>query len=1053
MSKILFSKFSNERGAEFNIRTDIVEDDAGRRYVEKVPYSVEAEGHVDRMEKWYHIFEKQYEGTRFRANRCEKDGKKLRFEYLDGRTFESLLDEYGKEDDGKKILNLLYDYQKELDEAYPEEPFVMTETFKTVFGAVDIPTGTKASRNINIDLIFQNLILCDEKWNVIDYEWTFDFLIPVNFVLYRALFYYSHEHAEREILKGDHIYRLFGITKKEMDTYRLMEENFQKYIRSGYQPLSLLYSYAGKNVISLSEIEKKCHEERPSVQVYFDSGEGFTEEHSQRFAVDKGNALEVEISLPEKTKNIRFDPDDRECLVNVKSIWAFNGSWYELSVAGSNALKIDNSDIYIFETKDPGFVIGEMRENTTSLRFSYEIVYLPYHISQYLSDDIMKRKDELEQAVMHCEQLEQAMAHCEQVNADYKNRLEAKESEAELWKNQCDIMVNSFLWRMTEPLRKTAAVLKKSFHKNHSDQLQEQKQQDEEERERKEKEFKERADAAISESRSFFLEDREQENDNIILEKNIKFSILFPVYNMEAQCLYETIQLLIDQNYAEWELCIMDASDKEHTYVKQICEWYAQKEGRIKYASMSSGLNLSEIYQKCFEMASGDYVGVLNQNDILHPSVLYEYSEVLKERKAVGIYCDEDLFEEKLIDAHEALYKPDYAPDFLTSYNYIGQFCVLRRDYMLKAGGFESQYADSQMYDMLFKVLELSDELIHIPEIYYYRRKEENELSQELQKIREIDETNQAVILEHMKRCGYSGTVGKIKDEHPMYRVKYCIQGEPLITILIPNKDHVEDLMDCLQSIQEKSTYRNYEIIIIENNSTKAVTFAYYKKLSEETNVKVVEWKGEFNYSAINNFGLQYAKGDYILFLNNDMEIITPEWMEELLMYVQQERVGAAGAMLYYPDDTIQHAGVILGIGGVAGHSHKYFKRGAQGYMGRLKTVQNLTAVTAACMLTKKSVLEQVQGLDEKYKVAFNDVDLCMKIREAGYMIVFTPFAELYHYESKSRGMEDSPEKIKRFESETERFQTKWKMQLETGDAFYNVNLTLETEDFGISQE
>lgn len=536
------------------------------------------------------------------------------------------------------------------------------------------------------------------------------------------------------------------------------------------------------------------------------------------------------------------------------------------------------------------------------------------------------------------------------------------------------------------------------------------------------------------------------------MKESITFSILFPLYNMKAEYLYETIQLLTEQTYENWELCIVDASNQDHEYVKKICEYFCERDERIKYKALSSQEKTAQTYQKCLEMAAGEYIGLLNQNDLLHTDALRAYAEELKEKKAVGIYCDEDSFTEKLSDAHEPLYKPDYAPEFLTGYNYIGQFCVLNREIVLKAGGFDSTLAGSQMYDLLFRVFEISDDILHLPRVYYYRRKVENELEVEVQKTAEISRTDQVAILNHIKRCGKQGTVEQLEDEQRMYRVKYLVEGTPLVSILIPNKDHVEELMDCIDSIREKSTYQNYEIIIVENGSTEPVTFAYYKKLEQEKAAGVLEWKGGFNYSAINNFAIHQAKGEYVLLLNNDIEVITPEWIEEMLMYVQQKEIGAAGAMLYYYDDTIQHAGVILGIGGVAGHSHKYFQRGARGYMGRLKVVQDLTAVTAACMLVKKSVLEQVGGFDEEMKVAFNDVDLCMKIREAGYRIVFTPFAELYHYESKSRGMEDSPEKIRRFEGETGHFQKKWNRQLEAGDPFYNRNLTLVTEDFEISK-
>ncbi|MCI5587346.1 MAG: glycosyltransferase family 2 protein, partial [Lachnospiraceae bacterium] len=280
--------------------------------------------------------------------------------------------------------------------------------------------------------------------------------------------------------------------------------------------------------------------------------------------------------------------------------------------------------------------------------------------------------------------------------------------------------------------------------------------------------------------------------------------------------------------------------------------------------------------------------------------------------------------------------------------------------------------------------------------------------------------------------------------------IKYEIYNNPLISIIIPNKDHVEDLSRCINSIINKSSYKNYEIIVVENNSTEKETFEYYEKIKRENKAKVCIWEDEFNYSAINNFGEEISKGEYIVLLNNDIEVISENWIEEMLMYAQRDRTGAVGCMLYYPDDTVQHAGVIVGIGGIAGHSHKHFKRGEKGYCDRMAAVQNMSAVTAACMMTSRKCFEEAGGLDEKLKVAFNDIDYCMKLRKAGYDVIFTPFAEMYHYESISRGYEDTSEKEARFRSEVNYFMDKWGDVIRRGDPYYNPHLTLRYEDFSL---
>lgn len=377
--------------------------------------------------------------------------------------------------------------------------------------------------------------------------------------------------------------------------------------------------------------------------------------------------------------------------------------------------------------------------------------------------------------------------------------------------------------------------------------------------------------------------------------------------------------------------------------------------------------------------------------------------------------------------------------------------CVVSFDKKLLeiTGGFRSEFDGSQDYDMVLRLTEQAQNIVHIPKILYYWRAHQNSVASDISAKPYTVVAAKKALTEHLERVGLKGTV---TDSAILstYKINYEIDAKPLISILIPSMNHRETLKKCLDSIREKTTYQNYEIIIIENNSTEQTIFEYYEKLKNDSQITIVKWEGKFNFSAINNYGARYAKGEYFLLLNNDVEVITPNWLEEMLMFAQRKDVGAVGCMLYYPDDTIQHAGVIMGIGGVAGHSHKYFKRNSYGYMSRLTIAQNLSCVTVACMMIPRHVYDETGGLDESFQVAFNDVDLCMRVRKAGYLIVFTPYAELYHYESKSRGLEDTPEKQKRFQGEVLHFQERWKKELEAGDPYYNPNFTLEREDFSL---
>lgn len=533
-----------------------------------------------------------------------------------------------------------------------------------------------------------------------------------------------------------------------------------------------------------------------------------------------------------------------------------------------------------------------------------------------------------------------------------------------------------------------------------------------------------------------------------VFPKKIKFSILVPLYNTPAPFLREMIQSVLDQTYADWELCLADGSDAEHGYVGEICRSYTKRDGRILYQKLEKNMGISGNTNACIDMATGGYLALFDHDDLLHPAALYEMTKVICAQDADFIYTDENTFHKTPKDAFNPYFKPDYAPDTLRAVNYICHFSAFKRELLEAVGKFRTEYDGSQDYDFILRLTEQAKKIVHIPIILYYWRAHPYSVANGIGAKPYAIEAAKRAVSDHLQRVGLKGEVLD-SAVTSMYRLQYEIEGEPLVSILIPNCDHKKDLRLCLESIYQKSTYRNFEIIIIENNSKTQEIFAYYQEIQNRwSNIKVVYWNGIFNFSAITNFGAKFAFGEHLLLLNNDTEVISPEWIEEMLMYSQRSDVGAVGAMLYYPDDTIQHAGVIVGLGSVAGHSHKYYVRNEWGYMGRLVYAQNLSAVTAACVMVRRNVWDEIGGMDEDFEVAYNDVDMCMRIRKAGYLIVWTPFAELYHYESKSRGADDTPEKQKRFNGEIRRFQKRWAAELAAGDPYYNPNLTLDKEDF-----
>lgn len=536
-------------------------------------------------------------------------------------------------------------------------------------------------------------------------------------------------------------------------------------------------------------------------------------------------------------------------------------------------------------------------------------------------------------------------------------------------------------------------------------------------------------------------------------EKSIKISILVPLYNTPEKFLIEMIDSVRNQTYKNWELCLADGSDADHDYVGAYCQKLTETDSRIVYKKLDKNKGISENTNACIEISTGNYIGLFDHDDLLHPSALFEVANAIRTQHADMVYTDEVTFLGRVTHIVNYAFKPDFSPDTLRSYNYICHFTTFSRELMEKAGGgFQSRFDGSQDYDLILRLTEQAKNIVHIAKPLYFWRSHKQSTASSISAKPYIIESAHKALTEHLDRIGLNGTVqdGAVPS---VYKINYKIHGEPLISIVIPNKDHIDDLDKCLQSLLKKTTYKNYEILIVENNSTEPETFQYYEKIKNHEKIQIVHWEKAFNYSAINNFGVKQTNGDYILLLNNDIEILSENWLQEMLMFAQREDVGAVGAKLYYPDDTIQHAGVIVGICGVAGHSHKHYARNAPGFMSRAILAQNLSACTAACLMIPRKIYDEVGGLDEGYAVAFNDVDLCMKIRKAGYLIVYTPYAELYHYESKSRGFEDSPEKVARFNSEIDLFRSRWAKELQQGDPYYNSNLTLKREDFSISMQ
>ncbi len=524
------------------------------------------------------------------------------------------------------------------------------------------------------------------------------------------------------------------------------------------------------------------------------------------------------------------------------------------------------------------------------------------------------------------------------------------------------------------------------------------------------------------------------------------FSVVVPVFNPPAEYLEAMLASVVAQTYPHWQLCLADASTAPH--VRPILEKFAAAEPRAEVQFLDANLGIAGNSNAAVELATGDFVCLLDHDDTLPAFALHELADaVLTDADIDFIYTDEDKLDPTgiRVDPH---FKPDWSPETLRSRNYICHLTCLRRDLLTRLGGFRMGFDGAQDYDLVLRASEVAKKIVHLPQVlYHWRIHPQSTAGVQTSKMYAYDSGRKA-IGEHLERCGVDATV----HDGPVlgtYHVVYHLRTQPLVSVVIPNKDHPDVLARCVESLA-KASYANYELLIVENGSTDPKTHALYAELRKQPHVRILEWTKAFNYAAVNNFAAGQAKGELLLFLNNDIESIGPDWLEELVKIAVQPGVGAVGAKLLYADDTIQHAGIVVGMGGVAGHGHLNYPRTAPGHGQRLMFTQNVAAVTGACLLMPRDVFNKIDGFDEGFVLAFNDVDICLKVLQAGFRVVWTPDALLYHLESKTRGYEDTPEKQARFKREYDLFHAKWGDFLKAGDPYYSPHFRLDRHDFAL---
>lgn len=553
-----------------------------------------------------------------------------------------------------------------------------------------------------------------------------------------------------------------------------------------------------------------------------------------------------------------------------------------------------------------------------------------------------------------------------------------------------------------------------------------------------------------------WIQNNEPSKEELEKQRNIqfkirpKFSIVVPMYNTPVNFFEELVNCLKEQTYENWELCLADGSPNKNEELSTIIT----SDKRIKYKFLNENKGISGNTNEALKLVTGDYILLVDHDDLLPIFCLYELAKTINENPQVEfIYTDEDKIErtkDKRCDPH---FKPDFAIDTLRSNNYITHLSVFKKELMDKLGGFRDKYNGAQDFDIIIRATENTKNIVHIPKILYHWRVHPNSTAMVADAKPYAYEAGIKVIEDHLERQNLKAKVTHGGDIPGVYEVEYEVKGNPKVSIIIPNKDSVKLLKNCVNSILKLTTYENYEIVIVENNSELVKTFDYYENIQKIQNVRVIKYEEKgFNYSKIINFGVKNCPdSDYIVQLNSDTEVLTNNWIEKFIGFAQREDVGAVGARLYYEDKSIQHAGIGIGICDLAANLLTNTPNGYHAYFGRECLTQDLSAVTGACLFCRRQIYEEVGFMDEeKFAVAFNDVDFCLKIRQAGYLIVYNPYIEFIHYESKTRGYEDTPEKKARFERESNNFRTKWRKVLDAGDPYSNINFDKNTAQYNI---
>ena len=978
--KIKYVSYGNTRKKEYRIKT-IIDGD----YVYKSENCVEANDHILNIE--HNI--RSIKNTGLNCLDKYEDGQIVSSFLYDAKSYvDVLIDEYNN-NGFDALISKINDFKNDvLNKIYIEE-----KPNKSVFEKYNIDVSDELIYRMHFtkkglwDLIFSNCLVKNDEVYIYDQEW-FEENIPIEFILYRAIFYCQEL---KKVLDINDIYSAEGISDF-VQVFKELDEKMQNQIVD--KEIWDLHVNSTKDIGMAKDIIKNYQKEILLSNNHIKNLEMASSDY--KLLVNKVEKLERNtIELEDKNKELQDNIDELS-----EGIIAYRNGIDELTS--------------LINTKDTQLVnyANEIRNMANSISWKltkpiriFSRLFNPWNGLTFI-DRIYppgsQRRAEYDKKITE-----------KRYNQKVENYFKLSDEEtAEYWKG-----IDHRLYLKYE------------------------------------KTLENKKEKKLTDYEKWILENSPSDQDLYLqsktrFKKRPKISIVIPLYNTDTEFFRELLYSIHCQTYKNWELCLADGSNEELKDIKSMVE----KDKRIKYKFLGKNEGISGNTNSALEMATGEFISLLDHDDMLSIDALYEIVKVINENPDVDfIYSDEDKFglmDEPYYMPH---FKPDYAPDTLRANNYICHYSVFRKKLLDSIGGFNSKYDGAQDFDLILRATEKARKVVHIPKILYHWRVHKGSTSYEAEAKPYALEAGRLAVEDHIHRIGLEGKV--VNGPHPgTYEVIYDVKGDPKVSILIPNKDGIDLLKVCLESVLEKTTYKNYEIIIIENNSENKETFNYYKEITKNPKIKVVYYKEKgFNYSKIINFGVKNSDGDFVVQLNNDTKLITPNWLEKMIGFCQRPDVGACGAKLYYSDNTIQHAGIFVGCLTVAAHIFRGLPKGNLGYFGREDLIQNMNAVTAACIMTRREIYEKVGYMNDQFAVAFNDIDFCLRIRKNGYLIVYDPFVEFIHYESKTRGNDTDPDKINRFKGEIDLFLNTWKEKLESGDEYYNKNFSLDSDKYDLN--